>query len=453
MSQGPALVWFRQDLRLSDNPALAAALERRSAVIPVFIWAPEEEGAWPPGAASRWWLGRSLAELSAELGNRGSRLIVRRGPAGEALSSLVAESGASAVFWNRRYEPAAAARDSVLESQLRERGLLAGSFHGSLLFEPWTIRNQSGEPFQVFTAFWRACLAKQTPPPSQNAPKRLLPPENWPRSLDLSELGLEAEADWASGLREVWQPGESGARRQLERFLEEALAAYPVNREKPGVAGTSRLSPHLHFGEISPGEVWRAVMGRMQDNPAACHSYLRQIGWREFAYYLLHHHPESPQEALRPEFAAFPWRMDPKGFKAWRQGRTGYPLVDAGMRELWRTGWMHNRVRMVVASFLVKHLLIRWQEGAAWFWDTLVDADLANNTLGWQWVAGCGADAAPYFRIFNPAIQAEKFDPHGEYLRRWVPEPEAGQEYPPPIIDHNQARGRALEALASIRNR
>ena len=453
MSEAPALVWLRQDLRLSDNPAMAAALERRSPVIPVFIWAPEEEGVWPPGAASRWWLGRSLAKLSTELENRGSRLIVRRGPTGEALSRLVAESGATAVFWNRRYEPAAVARDSVLESKLREHGLLAESFNGSLLFEPGTIRNQSGKPFQVFTAFWRACLAKQTPPPSKNAPKRLAAPESWPHSLDLSELRLEPAVDWAAGFREVWQPGESGAARQLKRFLQEALVNYPVDRDMPGVAGTSRLSPHLHFGEISPGQVWRAVLEMMKDSPAACQAYLRQIGWREFAHYLLHHRPESPQEALRREFLAFPWRMDPKRFRAWTRGITGYPLVDAGMRELWHTGWMHNRVRMVVASFLVKHLLISWQEGAAWFWDTLVDADLANNTLGWQWVAGCGADAAPYFRIFNPSIQAKKFDPRGEYLRRWVPELEAGQEYPPPIVDHNKARDRALEALASIRKR
>jgi deoxyribodipyrimidine photo-lyase len=453
MSGAPALVWFRQDLRLSDNPAMAAALERRSPVIPVFIWAPEEEGAWPPGAASRWWLGRSLARLGEELESRGSRLIIRRGPTREALRRLVAESGAAAVFWNRRYEPAAAALESRLELQLCRQGVLAGSFHGSLLFEPGTIRNQAGQPFRVFTPFWRACLTKPVTPPAEGAPGRLISPADWPHSLDLSELRLEPAVDWAAGFREEWQPGEFGARRQLKRFVEEALAAYPVNRERPGVAGTSRLSPHLHFGEISPGQVWRAVLGMMNENPAACQAYLRQIGWREFAYYMLHYHPESPEEALRPEFAAFPWRMDTRRFKAWTRGTTGYPLVDAGMRELWHTGWMHNRVRMVVASFLVKHLLISWQEGAAWFWDTLVDADLANNTLGWQWVAGCGADAAPYFRVFNPSIQAKKFDPQGEYLRRWVPELEAGQEYPPPIVDHNKARDRALEALASVRNR
>jgi deoxyribodipyrimidine photo-lyase len=453
MSEGSALVWFRQDLRLSDNPAMAAALERRSPVIPVFIWAPGEEGAWPPGAASRWWLGRSLARLREELESRGSRLIIRRGPTREALRRLVAESGAAAVFWNRRYEPAAAALESRLESQLRQQGVLAGGFHGSLLFEPGAIRNQAGQPFRVFTPFWRACLTKPVTPPAREAPRRLISPADWPQSLEISELGLEPAVDWASGFREIWQPGESGARRQLKRFIEEALAAYPVNREKPGVAGTSRLSPHLHFGEISPGQVWRAVVGMMQDNPAACHAYLRQIGWREFAYHLLHHHPESPEEALRAEFAAFPWRMDPKRFKAWRQGRTGYPLVDAGMRELWHTGWMHNRVRMVVASFLVKHLLISWQDGAAWFWDTLVDADLANNTLGWQWVAGCGADAAPYFRIFNPSIQAKKFDLQSKYVCRWVPELKAGEKYPPPIVDHNEARDRALEALDSIKRR
>ena len=449
----PALVWFRQDLRLSDNPALAAALERSSPAIPVYIWAPEEEGAWPPGAASKWWLGRSLAKLGAELEKRGSRLIVRRGPAAEALSRLIKETGATAVFWNRRYEPAAVIRDSDLKSKLRERGLLAESFNGSLLFEPGTIRNQSGQPFRVFTAFWRACLAKSVASPSMDAPKHLPPPEKWPRSLDLAGLGLEPVVDWAAGFHEVWQPGESGARRQLKRFLEEALTGYPANRDRPGVAGTSRLSPHLHFGEISPGQVWRAVLELMNGHATAGLSYLRQIGWREFAYHLLYHHPESPHKALRQEFSAFPWRKDPELFKAWKRGRTGYPLVDAGMRELWRTGWMHNRVRMVVASFLVKHLLIGWQEGAAWYWDTLVDADLASNTLGWQWVAGCGADAAPYFRIFNPAILAAKFDPHNDYIRRWVSELKTGAVYPPPIVDHSEARDRALAALASIKRK
>ena len=477
----PTLVWFRQDLRLSDNPALAAAVDRGGEIIPVFIWAPEEDDVWRPGAASKWWLRRSLAGLNAELEKRGSRLLVRRGPTGKALLDLLAESGASAVFWNRRYEPAAVARDADLKSQLRERGIATESFKGNLLFEPWTIQNSGGRPFRVFTAFWRACLSKPIAPASEDAPMQLRAPETWPSSLELSALGLEPTVDWAAGLRETWQPGESGAKSQLERFRKEAIQEYPTGREKPDVIGTSRLSPHLHFGEISPGQVWRAVVGTMNHGGAgsrgACQAYLRQIGWREFAHQILYHHPQSPEQPLRAEFAAFPWKTDPRTLTAWTRGKTGYPLVDAGMRELWHTGWMHNRVRMVVASFLVKHLLIGWQEGAAWFWDTLVDADLANNTLGWQWVAGCGADAAPYFRIFNPVLQGLKFDPAGAYVRRWVPElaglpnewlhqpwkapasilgeagVNLGTTYPLPIVDHDEARHRALAALKSMQTR
>ena len=434
----PALVWFRQDLRLADNPALAAAVERGRPVIPVYIWAPEEEGAWPPGAASKWWLGRSLAALSADLEKRGSRLIVRQGPAEEAIARLLAETGAGAVFWNRRYEPAVVARDARVKSSLRARGVVAESFNGSLLFEPWSIANQAGKPFRVFTAYWRACMSHSLAPPAGDAPKRLRPPESWPASLAISDLQLEPSIDWASGFREVWQPGEAGAAEQLKRFLQEA-AGYQVNRDRPDIVGTSRLSPHLHFGEIGPGQIWRAA--------PESQAYLRQLVWREFAYHLLFHFPETAQRPLRAEFARFPWKSDPARFRAWTCGKTGYPLVDAGMRELWHTGWMHNRVRMVVASFLVKHLLIDWRDGAAWFWDTLVDADLANNTLGWQWVAGCGADAAPYFRIFNPAIQAAKFDPDGAYVRRWAPD-SAGLA---PIVDHGEARRRALAALASVR--
>jgi len=473
MSEAPALVWFRQDLRLSDNPGMAAAVERGGPVIPVFVWAPEEEGACPPGAASRWWLHHSLAALNADLEKRGSRLIVRRGPTAAALNDLAAESGASGLFWNRRYEPAAIARDRELKSTFRKRGLAANSFNGHLLFEPGTILNATGQPFQIFTAFWRACLSKPIAPESKDAPRKISAPESWPLSLELAELGLEPTINWAGGLRETWQPGEAGARAQLKHFRKEALAHYPTGRNEPGTIGTSRLSPHLHFGEISPRQVWNAVVG----GQAAEEAYLRQIGWREFAYHLLFHNPDSPEHALRPEFAAFPWKTNPRTLKAWQLGNTGYPLVDAGMRELWRTGWMHNRVRMVVASFLVKHLLISWQLGAAWFWDTLVDADLANNTLGWQWVAGCGADAAPYFRIFNPVVQGEKFDPAGEYVRRWVPElaklpddwlhkpwkaplsilneagVELGRTYPFPIVDHDEARARALAALATIKGR
>lgn len=481
MGEAPTLVWFRQDLRLSDNPALAAAVDRGSPVIPVFIWAPEEEGTWRPGAASQWWLHRSLVALGAELEKRSSRLIIRRGPAGKALNDLLAESGASTVFWNRRYDPAAVARDADLKSQLRERGIATESFNGNLLFEPWTIRNGSGPPFRVFTSFWRACLTRPVAPASKDVPGKLRAPENWPRSSELSELKLEPTVDWGGGLRETWQPGESGARSQLKRFQKEAIQEYSARRDEPCVVGTSRLSPHLHFGEISPGQVWRVVHGMMNNGAVGSHgareAYLRQIGWREFAYQLLYHHPESPEQPLRTEFEAFPWKTDPRTLRAWTQGKTGYPLVDAGMRELWHTGWMHNRVRMVVASFLVKHLMIGWQEGAAWFWDTLVDADLANNTLGWQWVAGCGTDAAPYFRIFNPVLQGEKFDPTGKYVRHWVPElsglpddwihkpwsapastlkkagTQLGRTYPNPIIDHDAARERALAALRSIKGK
>jgi deoxyribodipyrimidine photo-lyase len=453
MSPAPVLLWFRQDLRLADNPALAAALERRAPVIPVFVWAPEEEGPWPPGAASRWWLDRSLASLNADLEKRGSRLIIRRGPTAAALGRLAAETGASAVFWNRRYEPAAIARDRAVETKLRASGLTAGSFNASLLFEPWTIRNGSGQPFRIFTAFWRACLRGSVAPASKHAPSRLPAPDWWPPSLALPDISLAPAVDWAGGLRQVWQPGESGAIRQLQRFLRQVLAEYPANRDRPGIAGTSRLSAHLHFGEIGPGQVWRAVLRLPNAGGAACQAYLRQVGWREFAYHLLYHNPDSPQAALRPEFEAFPWRRNAASLRAWQQGKTGYPFVDAGMRELWSAGWMHNRARMVAASFLVKHLLIGWRPGAAWFWDRLVDADLANNTLGWQWVAGCGADAAPYFRIFNPALQAARFDGAGDYVRRWVPELAQGQAYPPPIIDHAEARERALAALESIRRR
>lgn len=445
----PSLLWFRQDLRLSDNPALTAALARGGAVIPIFIWAPEEEGAWPPGAASRWWLHQSLTALSADLEARGSRLIIRRGPSGRSLEGIASETGASTVFWNRRYEPAAIARDTAVKTALRSRGLSAESFNANLLHEPWTVLNASAQPYRVFTSFWRACI-KAPIPPTSAAPPAALPAASPPHSIPLADLELEPKIDWAAGFHDVWQPGEKGAKRHLQRFRS-ALPAYPVDRNRPDLAGTSRLSPHLHFGEISPGEVWRAIETKMRDNPQAAESYLRQLVWREFAYHLLYHFPETAEHPLRPEFAKFPWRKHHDGFDAWKRGRTGYPLVDAGMRELWHTGWMHNRVRMVTASFLVKHLLISWQEGAKWFWDTLVDADLANNTLGWQWVAGCGADAAPYFRIFNPALQADKFDPDGAYTKRWVPETES-DAYPRPIVNHADARARALLAWERLSN-
>lgn len=425
MKHDVSIVWFRLDLRLTDNLALAVAAQRGGPVIPVFIWAPGEEGAWPPGAASRWWLHHSLQSLAADLGG----LVIRRGPSLNALRQLVKETGATAVFWNRRYEPVVIARDTKVKQALLADGLQVESFNSALLFEPWEIKNGSDAPYRVFTPFWRACVAKGINEKLVVTP-RVVGPKTWPASLKVGDLELLPKRNWARGFD--WQPGETGALKELRRFVAGTEACYAVTRDRPDKPGTSRLSPHLHFGEISPRQVWAA---------AKTEPYRRQLVWREFAHHLLYHFPHTPEKPLRPAFGSFRWRNDANGLKAWQRGCTGFPLVDAGMRELWTTGWMHNRVRMVVASFLIKDLLLPWQEGARWFWDTLVDADLANNTLGWQWVAGCGADAAPFFRIFNPATQTEKFDPQNTYIRRWIKEPV------PPILDHAIARKRALTAL------
>jgi deoxyribodipyrimidine photo-lyase len=475
-----ALLWFRLDLRLADNPALAAAVRHGGSIVPVFVHAPDEESPWSPGGASNWWLQQSLKSLDTSLREIGSQLVIRHGPTREVLQALASETGARAVFWNRRYEPAVIARDTTVKNALREAGLAAESFNAALLHEPWAIQNQSGKPFRVFTPFWKQCLAQPAPSAPLPAPGKLKAPKQWPKTLAFAALELEPKINWATGLMTAWQPGEAGAHTHLKRFLEAAHANYSDQRNRPDRVGTSRLSPHLHFGEIGPRQIWQALEQRAETQGLTnwrTSQFLTEVGWREFAHHLLYHFPETPKAPLRVEFNRFPWRTDASLLAAWQKGRTGYPIVDAGMRELWTTGWMHNRVRMIAASFLVKDLLLSWTAGARWFWDTLVDADLAQNTLGWQWTAGCGADAAPYFRVFNPITQGEKFDPRGDYVRRWCPElarlpdnwlqqpwqapPEIlarasfvlGRDYPAPIVNHAIAREVALEAFATLKGR
>lgn len=470
------LVWFRQDLRLQDNPALAAAVARGGPIVPVYIWDPAGEGDWAPGAASRWWLHQSLTALDAALRERGSRLVLQRGDSGTVLHNLVKATGATAVFWNRRYEPAIVARDTSLKAGLE---IETRSFNAGLLFEPHTVKNKAGGPFQVFTPYWRHCLALPVEPPTKLRSGSLPAPARWPASLAVDELALRPTISWDAGIAAAWQPGEAAARKRLQRFVA-AMSGYEEGRDQPATDGTSRFSPHLHFGELGPRQIWAAVEAAGKGSGVfpphrGAQVFLKEIGWREFAHHVLFHFPRTPAQPLREEFAAFPWRTDAAQLRAWQRGQTGYPIVDAGLRQLWTTGWIHNRVRMVVASFLVKHLRISWREGAGWFWDTLVDADLANNTLNWQWSAGCGADAAPYFRIFNPVLQGEKFDPEGDYVRRWVPElaqlpatfvhrpweaspavlaaagVTLGRSYPSPMVEHATARAEALAALKSLR--
>ncbi|MEL1264582.1 deoxyribodipyrimidine photo-lyase [Pseudoxanthomonas putridarboris] len=419
-----ALVWFRHDLRLDDNPALRAALDGGFTPVPVHVHAPEEEGEWAPGGASRAWLHRSLTALDRDLRARGSRLVLRHGPTMPALQALLAETGAEAVFWNRKYEPATQPRDAAIKRQLRGQGVQAESSNGTLLFEPWELATQQGGPYEVFTPFWRSALLQWRAPVEWGAPARLPEMDEDIASLPVDALGLKPSPAWDAGFWDVWRPGEAGARDALEVFIDGALRGYRSERDRTDRTGTSHLSPHLHFGEIAP---WRIAAGleraRTAANSADIDGYVRELGWREFGYHLLHHFPHTATQDLNPRFERFDWaRPQPAMLEAWQRGRTGVPIVDAGLRELWATGYMHNRARMIVASYLTKHLRYHWLHGARWFWDTLVDADLASNTLGWQWTAGTGADAAPYFRVFNPVTQARKFDPDGRYIARWVPE-------------------------------
>ena len=468
-----AIVWFRRDLRLADNPALSAALAAHEHVLPVYVHAPDEEAPWAPGGAARWWLHHSLAALDSDLRRRGSMLHIARGPSLRALDGLIAQTGAAAVYWNRLYEPAAIARDRALKDALRARGIEAHSSNAALLFEPWQLQTGQGDPYRVFTPFWRKARVRLPPQAPLAAPERIASPAS-AAGLPLPALGLLPRIAWDAGLAATWTPGAAGAQDQLQLFAEAALGGYQTQRDFPDRAGTSRLSPYLHFGEISPRQiVWRLGELARGDHgasvTAAAEPYLRELGWREFAHHLLYHFPRTPTANLNPGFDHFPWAADDADLLArWQSGRTGIPIVDAGMRELWSSGWMHNRVRMIVASFLTRNLRLHWRHGARWFWDTLVDADLANNTQGWQWSAGSGADAAPYFRIFNPVAQAQRFDPAGRYVRRWLPELAAAPDallqqpwrdpallqrcgYPPPQVDLTAARAAALAAYQRMR--
>jgi len=477
-----ALLWYRRDFRVADNPALAAALAAHDTVIPVYVHAPDEEAPWQPGAASRWWQHHSLTALSASLAALGSPLVIRAGDSLAELQALVRESGAVAVYWNRLYEPAIIARDKRIKTVLRKAGLVAESYNSALLVEPWEVKTGGGEPYRVFTPFWRNAGARAARA-ALPAPEALKPPAKPLRSLAIDALKLLPSIRWDDAFYSHWTPGEAGAWAQAEAFCADGAARYHDQRDLPAKASTSSLSPHLHFGEIGPVQLVHRTQRLLAERHAPglvgnVEHFVRELGWREFAHHLLFHYPTTPDTPLYPKFAAFPWL--PKAdyadsLRAWQRGRTGVPIVDAGMRQLWTTGWMHNRVRMIVASFLTKNLLIPWQEGAAWFWDTLVDASLAANTLGWQWSAGCGADAAPYFRIFNPVLQSAKFDGDGVYLRRWVPEiaklPDAslhapweakpavwlaakfspGQDYPKPVVSLSESRDRALAAYGRIK--
>ncbi|MBA5776441.1 deoxyribodipyrimidine photo-lyase [Stappia sp. F7233] len=469
----PTIIWFRNDLRLADNPALARAASSRRPLIALHVL----DDCYL-GGATRWWLHHSLAKLGERLAGHGVPLILRRGPAREEVISLALETRAANVFWNRRYDPHGIAADSDLKEKLRAAGLVVESFNSNLITEPWEVKTSSGGPFRVFTPFWKALRAHYVPAKPISEPSTLEGSTASIPSLRLEDMDLlPRKPDWANGLRGTWCPGEAGARDRLQRFLADGFAQYADCRDFPAAGATSMLSPHLRFGEISPRRIWHAasLAAARRDIPEGnLDKFLSELAWREFSYHLLFHNPDLPRENFQRKFDAFPWANNEAAFRAWTKGRTGYPIVDAGMRELWQTGTMHNRVRMIAASFLIKHLLVDWRKGAEWFRDTLVDADIASNSASWQWVAGSGADAAPYFRIFNPVLQGEKFDPDGSYTRRFVPElaglpdrylfrpfeaPESvlakagvtlGKTYPSPIVDHGLARDRALQAFQTL---
>ena len=477
MSAAPTIVWFRDDLRIADNAALVAATKRDALLICVFALDEDRKHFRAHGGASRWWLAQSLRALNSDLRKMKQTLILRRGAASDVISTLARETGARHVYWNRRYDQAGSVADDAVIAKLRADGISGGTFHGNLLVEPERIQTKDGGPLRIFTPFWKRILSMGELRKPVPAPKSLPPAPARIESDAVEDWQLEpSKPDWAGGIRDAWTPGETAARERLADFLDE-IHGYSNDRDRPDKPATSRLSPHLRFGEISPIEIFHAARFAVDKGGSSrdIKKFLSELGWREFSYHLLHHYPDLATQNLQRRFDDFPWRSDATSLKAWQRGQTGYPIVDAGMRELWHTGWMHNRVRMVVASFLIKHLLIDWRLGEQWFWDTLVDADPANNAASWQWVAGSGADAALYFRIFNPILQGEKFDPDGAYVRQWVPEiaalpdkvihkpwlaPEStladagvtlGKTYPHPIVDHDMARKRALGAFEHVK--
>jgi len=471
MTETLSLVWFRRDLRLADNPALSAAAAEKRPVAALYIH--DSSRRFSPGGAQKWFIHRALQSLRRDLEEIGVPLLLRAGPEQETLIAAAVELGAGAVYWNRRYAAEDIETDAAVKERLSARGVKVSSFNGSLLREPWEVTNGTGGPYRVFTPFWKTLAAAGPSRREIAAPKNKAPvSRRGLKSDDADCLRLPPKSpNWAAAFEKEWDPGESGAQRALGEFLSGPANSYGEDRNRPDLRGTSRLSPHLAVGTISPLSIWNGVQSSMASGVVSENEgrkFLSEIAWREFAYHLLYHNPLMPTEPLRAAFGAFAWREDDRSFRAWTRGATGVPIVDAGMRELWRTGWMHNRVRMIVASFLVKNLLIDWRKGERWFWDTLVDADPANNPASWQWVAGCGADAAPYFRIFNPVTQGEKFDPDGAYVRKFVPEIaalpakfihapwkapgiSARLAYPPPIVDPDQSRKRALAVYSAMK--
>ena len=478
-----SLLWFREDLRLADNPALHAAAASKNPLLAIFILDTARNGSRAHGGASRWWLHQSLAALDTELKAKGVRLHLFAGDADRLVPAIAKAGEAKTVFWNRRYDGPGRKQDERIEDSLRKLGCAVEPFNGRLLVEPDALRTKGGTPFRVYTPFWRALAAQGEPARLLPAPRRLKAaslPRTAPKPVSLDDLGLlPTKPDWAGGLRETWTPGERGAAKRLRHFVHDLIDDYAKGRDIPSQDATSRLSPALAFGELSPRQIWHAAHHALADGEASAanvEKLTKELAWREFSYHLLFNHPDLAEQNFNARFDAFPWASRATAhLHAWQQGRTGYPIVDAGMRQLWATGWMHNRVRLIVGSFLVKHLLIDWRKGEQWFWDTLCDADAANNAQNWQWVAGSGADAAPYFRIFNPVLQGARFDPDGDFVKSFVPElarvparfihrpwdaPDdvlekagvtLGKTYPNPIVDHAAARKRALAAFAGVK--